>query len=294
LTTAHKLTILKGKRIFIKDIIHYLVPPNKKPATIAPSLQRIKRGIGTQGDGSAATNGTTGLDVRHSKAPYPFPTEAEPGNPTVVPAEMLAKFHFTFLIRDPHSSIPSYYRCTIPPLDEVTGFYEFYPSEAGYDEVRRVFDYLRKIGHVGPRLNGAVVESDKGGVSETTVVHSKCQANDGLKSAEIDICVVDADDLLNNPAGIIEAYCKSVGMDYVPEMLSWDNEEQQNQARETFGKWPGFHEDAIDSKELKPRTHVSSTRHQLASLCMAESLAEWFEYVLIMIGEESEDRIRLG
>ena len=244
-----------------------MVPPNGKPVTIAPSLQRTKRGIGTHGSGTATTNGVYTLDVSQSKAPYPFTTEAEPGNPTVVPAEMLAKFHFTFLIRDPHSSIPSYYRCTVPPLDEVTGFYEFYPSEAGYDEVRRVFDYLRNIGQVGPRLNGSVVGSDKGDVNETDLAYSTDDGRDGLKSAEIEICVVDADDLLKNPAGIIEVYCRSVGIDYVPEMLSWDDEEQQTQARETFGKWPGFHEDAMNSKELKPCIRVSSTEPRIAPSC---------------------------
>ncbi len=236
-----RLTLLKGKRIFIKDIIHYLVPPSGKPATIAPSLQRIKRGVGTNGHKSAEVNGINGT----AKAPYPFGTEAEPDNPTIIPAEMLAKFHFTFLIRDPHSSIPSYYRCTIPPLDDVTGFHEFDPSEAGYDEVRRVFDYLRKIGHVGPQLNGKIVGSGKAPVN-------------GFKPDGVDICVLDADDLLDDPAGMIEAYCKSVGMKYEPEMLNWDSEEHQTYAKEAFEKWKGFHEDAIHSKELKPRAHVST------------------------------------
>lgn len=191
-------------------------------------------------NGTNHTNGT-------SNASYPFVTEVEPDNPTVVPAEMLAKFHFTFLIRDPHSSIPSYFRCTIPPLDDVTGFHEFYPSEAGHDEVRRVFDYLRKIGQVGPRLNGMTIGSGQE------------QAN-GSKPDGVDICVVDADDLLENPAGIIEAYCKSVGLKYEPEMLFWDSEEHQTYAKETFEKWKGFHEDAIHSKALKQRAHVSIVR----------------------------------
>jgi hypothetical protein len=237
-------TLLKGKRIFIKDIIHYLVPPNGTQATIAPSLQRIKRGVGTNGHRSAEVNGAKEVNGNGSKAPYPFATEAEPDNPTVIPAELLEKFHFTFLIRDPHSSIPSYYRCTIPPLDEVTGFHEFYPSEAGYDEVRRVFDFLRKIGHIGPGLNGTTIEPDSDKVN-------------GFKRHGVEICVLDADDLLDEPAGIIEAYCKSVGMKYEPEMLNWDSEEQHNHAKETFEKWKGFHEDAIYSKELKPRAHVS-------------------------------------
>jgi hypothetical protein len=268
---------LKGKRIFIKDIIHYLVPPDQQPATIAPSLQRNKIEIGTHGNGTATMNGLLRLDVSQSKAPYPFRTEAEPGNPTVVPSEMLAKFHFTFLIRDPHSSIPSYYRCTVPPLDEVTGFYEFYPSEAGYDEVRRVFDYLRKIGHIGLHLHGSIVGSDKGDMNDSDGAYSTDHESDGSNPAAVDICVVDADDLLKNPAGIIEAYCRSVDVDYVPEMLSWDDEKQQTQARETFEKWPGFHEDAMNSKELKPSIRVSSTEPRLASSCIDESLRRIWE-----------------
>ena len=135
-------------------MIQYLVPPDGKPASIAPSLQRIKHGVGTNGTFSNGTNGVNGVNGGHSaheNGATPYDTEPEPDNPTVVPAELLAKFHFTFLIRDPHSSIPSYYRCTIPPLDKLTGFYNFDPLEAGYDEVRRVFDYLRKTGQVGPR-----------------------------------------------------------------------------------------------------------------------------------------------
>jgi Sulfotransferase domain len=228
------------------------VPPEGKPATIAPSLQRIKRGVGTNSSSSKAVNGFEETNGVVRKAPYPFDTEAEPDNPTVVPAKLLEKFHFTFLIRDPHSSIASYYRCTIPPLDDVTGFYEFYPAEAGYDEVRRVFDYLRKIGHVGPRLNGSSVKDGNGQVN-------------GSKYGGVDICVLDADDLLDNPTGIIEAYCNSVGIKYEPEMLSWDSDEHQTFAKEVFEKWKGFHEDAIDSKELKPRMHV---RHHLLNCQM--------------------------
>lgn len=248
----------EGKRILIKDIVHYLVPPEGKPATIAPSLQRIKRGVGTSGHGSAEINGAMATNST-PYAPYPFATQGEPDNPTVIPAELLAKFHFTFLIRDPHSSIPSYYRCTIPPLDDVTKFYEFYPSEAGYDEVRRVFDYLRKIGHIGPRLNGKTVDP-------------RHEQVDGCKlEGVVDICVLDADDLLDNPAGFIKAYCKSVGVKYEPEMLCWDGEEHQNYAKAAFEKWKGFHEDAINSTELRARAHKKQRKTEL------EWDAEWKE-----------------
>jgi hypothetical protein len=39
-------------------------------------------------------------------------------------------------------------------------------------------------------------------------------------------------------------------------MLYWDTEEDQAAAKEAFEKWRGFHEDAIDSTNLRARTHV--------------------------------------
>ncbi|KAH7418403.1 P-loop containing nucleoside triphosphate hydrolase protein [Cadophora sp. MPI-SDFR-AT-0126] len=225
----------EGKRLFIKDITHYLVPPNGKPATIAPSLggRTVKKGVGTNGDTNGVVNGhTDDLTNGHTKAPYPYDTAAEPGNPTVVPAEILKQFHFTFLIRHPRHSIPSYFRCTIPPLDDITGFYNFMAAEAGYDELRRVFDFLVKEKQVGPAVAGKY---------------------ENLKDGEVSITVVDADDLLDNPEGIISAYCKEVGIEYTPEMLNWDTEDDHQRAKDAFEKWKGFHEDAINSTSLKPR-----------------------------------------
>jgi Sulfotransferase domain len=229
-------------------------------------LFKVKRGIGTNGhvngdvNGHATTNGTNGVAVNGGASvkapPYPYATEAEPENPTVVPFELLSKFHFTFLIRDPHYSIPSYYRCTIPPLDDVTGFHEFSPSEAGYDEVRRVFEYLRKVGLIGPRVATPATTNDGADKRNGLVDH---QHRPSTKKKGVEICVVDADDLLDNPSLMIETYCKSVGIPFEPEMLTWDSEEDHVFARAAFEKWKGFHDDAIASKELKARTHVSSS-----------------------------------
>lgn len=276
---------MQSKRLFIKDITHYLVPPEGKPATIAPSLaptvteNPVKKGVGTNGEAKISangiTNGTTngavngtangaangvangvangiangiangtingthnGVTNGEHRAPYPYNTAAEPGNPTVIPAEILKQFHFTFLIRHPRHSIPSYWRCTVPPLDKITGFYDFMPSEAGYDELRRVFDFLLQQNQVGPAIAGE---------------------HGTLKDGEVSITVIDADDLLDNPQGIIEAYCKEVGIDYTPDMLNWDTEEDHQRAKNAFEKWRGFHEDAINSTSLKPRSaaHVS-------------------------------------
>ena len=186
------LTLPQGKRVFIKDIIHYLFPPNGQPAHIAPSLAT-----------STTTNGTL------------------TPNPTVLPLSILSKFHFTFLIRHPRRAIPSYYRCTIPPLSHTTGFHSFLPSEAGYDEVRRFFDYLRATHLIG--------------------------------TDAVPITVVDADDLLDHPAEVLRAYCEAVGVDFQEGMLKWGDADNKREAERAFEKWNGFHEDAIGSSELKPR-----------------------------------------
>lgn len=242
----------EGKRLFIKDILHYLFPPHQKPATIAPSLQRVKRGVGTE---SATPNGQKALPngnavdsaqqngVHPEREPYPYPTDPEPGNPTVIPYEILSRFHFVFLIRDPHFSVPSYYRCTIPPLDEVTGFHNYDLSEAGYDELRRGFDYLRAAHLVGPRI----------------ATNSNGQTSDDYESG-IEICVIDADDMLRKPAGTIQAFCRSVGLEYTPDMLKWDAEEDHKYAKDVFKKWTGFHNDAIESKGLVARDEEHHTK----------------------------------
>ncbi len=248
------LTLVQGKRLFIKDITYYMVPPDGKPATIAPSLGRLERGVGTtattiegsQSNGTSAGGHIDG-EVRSNGNNHEH-AKIEPENPTVIPKEILEKFHFTFLIRHPRSSISSFFRCTVPPLDSMTGFYEFMPSEAGYDELRRVFDYLRAVGQVGPAVAGK--EVDGSGMNLNGIANGH--------SGNVEICVVDADDLLDNPTGIIEAFCKSVGLEYDPGMLNWDSEEDHNHAKEAFEKWKGFHEDAMDSGELRPRRHVSS------------------------------------
>ncbi|KAF8863791.1 hypothetical protein BDZ45DRAFT_583337 [Acephala macrosclerotiorum] len=258
----------EGKRLFIKDITYYLVPPEGKEATIAPSLggKSKKKGVGTNGMTNSHTNGVTngvtnGHTNGHHKAPYPYDTEAEPGNPTVIPAEVLKQFHFTFLIRHPRHSIPSYWRCTIPPLDEVTGFYNFMPSEAGYDELRRVFDFLVKEKQCGPPLAGQ---------------------NGELKNGEVSITVIDADDLLDDPEGIVSAYCKEVGIEYNPDMLTWDSEEAHQRARDAFEKWRGFHDDAINSTSLRPR----SAAHKAKTVEIEDQ--EWRE----KYGEEGARIIR--
>ena len=152
----------------------------------------------------------------------------------------------------------------------MTGFYEFYPSEAGYDELRRFFDYTREVGLVGNQIAGQSQDNVNGDADKP------------------EICMIDADELLDDPEGVLRVYCKSVGLDFTHDMLNWDNEEDHARAKAAFEKWKGFHEDAIDSKDLKPRAHVCTpihatvdtnltTRQKKAAKTEAEWDAEWKE-----------------
>ncbi|KAI0013714.1 P-loop containing nucleoside triphosphate hydrolase protein [Xylariaceae sp. FL0662B] len=205
----------EGKRVFIKDMAYYFMPPNGEPPTIAPSLFK--------GKSNGTTNGIKSDDER------------EEGNPTVMPLETLKQFHWTFLIRHPRRGIPSYFRCCVPPLDDVTGFKEFMPSEAGYAELRRLFNYLRKQKLVGPSI--------------ASQAHEK-------KEGDINIVMIDADDLLDQPQRVVEAFCRETGIEFKPDMLTWDDEENQKYVSDAFAKWIGFHNDAIHSKNLTARTHA--------------------------------------
>jgi hypothetical protein len=177
----------EGKRIFIKDMAYYLMAPDHKATSIAPSLGG------------------------HS----------EPTNPTNIPLDVLRRFNFTFLIRHPRRSIPSYWRCTIPPLCEINGFDHFMPSEAGYEELVRLFDFLLREG---------IVDRDN-------------------------LTVLDADDMLDSPEEKIKEYCRRTEIDFVPGMLEWTQEDGEDAAQH-FAKWNGFHDDALQSSSLRPRAHA--------------------------------------
>ncbi|MCJ1393035.1 hypothetical protein MMC18_005907 [Xylographa bjoerkii] len=149
------------------------------------------------------------------------PVDTKTSNPAVVPSSVLSKFQFTFLIRDPRTAISSLYRCTVPPLNEKTGMYMFLTSEVGYREMRLLLDYLYQ--------------------------------DDAQRKDQV--CLVDADDLLDDPTGIVKAYCERVGLPFSEDMLRWGSDENQARAKKAFAKYYGYHEDAIESTGLKPRPH---------------------------------------
>ncbi|KAL8919073.1 MAG: hypothetical protein Q9208_006957 [Pyrenodesmia sp. 3 TL-2023] len=159
----------------------------------------------------------------------------EVGNPTVLPVRILQMFRFAFLIRHPRRSIPSLYRLSVPPLSSMTGWHGYLSSEEGYVELRQLFDFVRRV------------QGTTTGVAETE--------GTGSTAAAREICLIDADDLLDNPSGIPQRFCSLSNLEYSDDMLSWDTEEQQDLARTAFRKWKGFHEDVLKSTGLKARDH---------------------------------------
>ncbi len=156
-------------------------------------------------------------------------------NPTMIPHKLLSGFHFAFLIRNPRKSIPSLYKCCLPSNSFTTGLHGFRSSEAGYRELRRLFEYLLCIGQIG------------------------------LGSGN-EICVVDAEDLLAHPAETVERFCSSVGIPFDRGSLHWGTEKDQLRAQDMFGNFSPFHDVALQSTSLNaqpPVSHHISCAHTL-------------------------------
>lgn len=188
--------------VVIKDMAQYIIPPHEhqladKKDIVAHSFQDF------------------GLD---SDSPA-----ADSANPTMVPTEFLTDMNYVFLVRPPHLSIPSYYKCCIPPQSKETGFDHYRSSEAGYRELRILYDYVTKLS-----------KDPKSGVKAPIVV--------------------DSVDLIENPTPIISRICAQGNIDFVPEMLSWG----QNSEYEVrmFEKWKGFHNDALNSTGFRVSDHA--------------------------------------
>ncbi|KAF3933560.1 hypothetical protein ABW19_dt0203090 [Dactylella cylindrospora] len=206
----------------------YLVPPTDHPTVDDPQIPPSVSLLNGQQNGYS--NGTSN-GVAHRK------------NPIILPLTTLKKFHFAFLIRNPRRSIPSYYRCCIPPLSEMTGFKYFMPNEAGYRELRILFDYLLSEGVI--KAPGDSKSNGTNGVNG----YSNGYSNGVAGGKAYEVCVVDADDLLDHPKEVVEKFCEMVGLSFDENMLEWG----ANEGCESFEKWKGFHEDAIGSAGLKPR-----------------------------------------
>ena len=98
---------------------------------------------------------------------------------------------------------------------------DFDISECGFAEQRRLFDHLTELYGTPPP-------------------------------------VIDSDDLLADPAGVVEAWCGAVGIEWMPDEVHWEPG-----PRDEVSWWDGgsFHENLRNSDGLKaqPRTSVDIT-----------------------------------
>jgi hypothetical protein len=201
-------------------------------------------------------------------------THAEPQNPTMLPRNELALFRFTFLIRHPHLSVPSYYRLSLPPHCSLSKVRSFSASDLGYSELRRLFDYLRSEELVGNSIADPSRKDPPEPLRTSTV---------GSDNRGGDICLVDAEYLLERPEAVIAAYCQITGIAYEPEMLRWEECQDQERAKGIIDRWGVdvyFHKAALESKTIQHYaqvglscSHLSQYSYSIADcgfFCIAE------------------------
>ncbi|XP_070578536.1 uncharacterized protein [Ptychodera flava] len=98
-----------------------------------------------------------------------------------------AGYRHTFLIRDPTKAITSLYK-TIK-RGNMPEWSDFRPEEAGFCEMWQLYQHVRDVTGEEP-------------------------------------VVIDADDLLSDPAAMMKKYCEAVGLEYTDRMLEWDADDQ--------------------------------------------------------------------
>lgn len=83
-----------------------------------------------------------------------------------------------------------------------------------------------------------------------------------------DPAVVDAADLTGDPEGTIRAYCEKLGIEYMPESLSWEPGEVEG-----WEMWKEWHEEAqestgIKSQPLEDETEVPASLESVYQRCL--------------------------
>ncbi len=180
-------------------------------------------------------------------------TEPELGNPTLLPRNELAKYDFTFLIRHPRLSVAGYYRLTIPSQSAHSKVANVNPDDLGYSELRSLFDFLLKEDLI--RLQDTERPPGIATLSSTT--------GPGGQTEPIEACIIDAEDLIRNPAAVMSTYYGKTGLRYDPAILHWDEEDNQGRAAEIVDRWNfknHFHHQVLSSKTMEPQRPGKSTK----------------------------------
>ena len=158
----------------------------------------------------------------------------------VVPHEKLVDKRIThsFLIRHPAKAIKSLWVKT--GVEHVQGFDYFLADEAGFLEMYALWKKVTDAGHK--------------------------------------VTIVDADELLLDPSGVMKAYCDSVGiLPFSEDMLTW----QKGPVPE-WDCWAGWHDDALESTGLLARKSISpipdcSNLPEVVQKCIEECLPMYEE-----------------
>lgn len=112
----------------------------------------------------------------------------------------------SLLIRHPAKAIQSLYRKAA--IEKLPGFEYFDPAEVGFVDIYKLWKMLLDAGHK--------------------------------------VTIVDADQLLLDPAGVMEAYCESTGLlPFTEKMLTWEKGPVPE-----WDCWAGWHDDALESTGL--------------------------------------------
>ena len=123
----------------------------------------------------------------------------------------------SFMIRHPAKAISSlYYKSCID--NEKTGYTHFDPAEAGYTAMAAMMAHLDEQPDCPP------------------------------------YAIIDADDLLEDPAGVMEAYCDALGLPFDESILSW----QPGPVPELASPWTGWTDDVQQSSGIRRRAKRSA------------------------------------
>eukprot|EP00049_Salpingoeca_infusionum_P011323 m.195799 g.195799 ORF g.195799 m.195799 type:complete len:305 (+) comp14899_c1_seq5:184-1098(+) len=166
---------------------------------------------------STMTDSASAFDSEHSVA---FSKDMAYYVDGKISRELEREWLHTFLIRHPCKTVTSLWKKSVPELGsqahDVTGWTYFDVAELGFAEVYRLFDHL------------------------TTAQPQQAPI------------VVDADQLLLNPQGVMRAYCQRTGLPFQKDMTSWEPGRVPE-----WEVWPGWHDDAIESSGLVQRSSIT-------------------------------------
>jgi hypothetical protein len=94
--------------------------------------------------------------------------------------------------------------------------------------------------------------------------------------------VVDADDLENDPAGTINAYCHALDLPFMPEALTWESEQKPE-----WDIWKDWHADAARSTGIRKNVETFDV-----TIENSELLRSYYDNQLAYYQTIRADRIR--